>query len=246
MYKVYTSVHACTCCGPLRHQQSWRPVCSQGGIQSHSVSPWRKRLIQGYCSESKHDLRAQKTGGHMKEFQVGRWKFCVIRDGAVCLPHHPDIPDPSVWVAVVTTQASCQRRGNLFFAARSNCRRAVRTASFGSCFSPTFAHSICISLQLTVLHARNEVKQSKNLLLGERSPRRHHQAPREVAGAVVDHRVAVGVGCGVKMGGRVNESSTTFPKSRMRTLRWKSMRIRRRFNYLCEVFCSQPLPLGPQ
>lgn len=113
-------------------------------------------------------------------------------------------------------------------------------------FSPTFAHSICISLQLTVLHARNEVKQSENLLLGKCSPRRHHQAPREVAGAVVDHRVAARVGCRVKMDSGVHESSTTFPDSHVTTWRWKSMRVKCRLNYLCAKCFAVSSPLGPQ
>lgn len=59
--------------------------------------------------------------------------------------------------------------------------------------SPTFAHSICVSLQLTVFHAWNEVKQSKNLFLGESGSSRHHQAACDVPGAVVHELIAAWV-----------------------------------------------------
>lgn len=59
--------------------------------------------------------------------------------------------------------------------------------------SLTFAHSIRVSLQFTVFHAWNEVKQSKNLFLGESGSSRHHQAACNVPRAVVHELVAARV-----------------------------------------------------
>lgn len=59
--------------------------------------------------------------------------------------------------------------------------------------SLTFAHSIRVSLQFTVFHAWNEVKQSKNLFLGESSSSRHHQAACDVPRAIVHELVAARV-----------------------------------------------------
>lgn len=50
--------------------------------------------------------------------------------------------------------------------------------------SQTFAQPIRVSLQLTVFHARNDVKERENLLLGKCGPCWHHQAPCEVPRAV--------------------------------------------------------------
>lgn len=49
----------------------------------------------------------------------------------------------------------------------------------------TFVHSIGIPLQLTVLHARYNVKQRKNLLLIECNARGHHETAREITVAVI-------------------------------------------------------------
>lgn len=57
----------------------------------------------------------------------------------------------------------------------------------------TFAHAISVPLQLTVLHAGNDVKQGKDLLLGEGGSCWYHQAPREVSCAVVHRLVVAGV-----------------------------------------------------
>lgn len=65
-----------------------------------------------------------------------------------------------------------------------------------SVLSLTFAHPVSVSLKLTVLHARNDVKQGKNLLLGKRSPCWHHQAPCEFTRAEVHHLVVARIRCG--------------------------------------------------
>lgn len=62
----------------------------------------------------------------------------------------------------------------------------------------TFAHAIRVSVKLTVLHAWDEVKQSKDLLLGERGPRGHHQRAGELALAVVHHGVVPLISCSTK------------------------------------------------
>lgn len=66
-------------------------------------------------------------------------------------------------------------------------------SSFSAC-SLTFAHSIRVPLELAVIHARDDVKQSENLLLGECCTRGHHQAPRDdITGAEVCAWVAAGI-----------------------------------------------------
>lgn len=67
-------------------------------------------------------------------------------------------------------------------------------------FSPTFAHAVSVPLQLAVFHPGNDVKQRKDLLLGQPGAGGHHQAAGQVgataagAGAVVHHGVADGLG----------------------------------------------------
>ena len=61
--------------------------------------------------------------------------------------------------------------------------------------SLTFAHSISISLQLTVFHTRNDVKQSKDLFLGQCSPCWHHQTACKFTRAEVHHLIVAGVSC---------------------------------------------------
>lgn len=89
--------------------------------------------------------------------------------------------------------------------------------------SQTFAHSVSVSLQLTVFHAWDEVKQSKNLLLREPSPCWHHQAPCEVTRAVVHQLVATWVSCRGKRNTRVNNRTEATAARRSQTYEYVSL-----------------------
>lgn len=71
----------------------------------------------------------------------------------------------------------------------------------------TFAHSVAVPLQLTVLHTGNNVKQSKDLLLAERSPCGDHETAWEFTGTVIYDCVVPGLSWTGKEDTRVSKKT---------------------------------------